>query len=74
MQTKLNQPKDLTPESEAAIAFLTKVSEALKQQRRHFDDAVVTHCIRLVNDYAEEDALGAQPDRGPGPSDSGRRH
>jgi hypothetical protein len=54
IQTKTNSPKAMTAESEHAIHFLTKISDLLKQQRRHFDDAVVTHCIRLIHDYVEE--------------------
>lgn len=54
IQTKTNATKSMTAESEQAIQFLTKISELLKQQRRHFDDAVVTHCIRLIHDYVEE--------------------
>jgi hypothetical protein len=54
IQTKMNTSKSLAMESEQAIHFLTKISTLLKQQRRHFDDAVVTHCIRLVNDYVED--------------------
>jgi hypothetical protein len=54
MQTKVNIPRSLAFESEQAIGFLMRISELLKHQRRHFDDAVVTHCIRLVQDYVEE--------------------
>lgn len=54
MQTKVKIPRSLALESEQAIGFLTRISELLKQQRRHFDDAVVTHCIRLIHDYVEE--------------------
>jgi hypothetical protein len=73
MQTKMNPPKSLATESEQAIDFLTRISEALKQQRRHFDDAVVTHCIRLINDYVEESVRGQAPERAQGPADTGRR-
>lgn len=54
MQTKVNIPRSLAFESEQAIGFLMRISELLKHQRRHFDDAVVTHCIRLVQDYVDE--------------------
>jgi hypothetical protein len=54
IQTKTASPKTLAAESEQAIHFLAMISDQLKQQRRHFDDAVVTHCIRLINDYVEE--------------------
>ncbi len=54
IQTKATVPKTLAEESDQAIHFLTTISDALKQQRRHFDDAVVTHCIRLINDYVDE--------------------
>lgn len=56
MQTKMQSTKSLALESEEAIDFLKKISELLKSQRRHFDDAVVTHCIRLMSDYVEEKA------------------
>ena len=54
-QTKSNSPKSLNGESERAIAFLEKISAALKRERRNFDDAVVIHCIRLIRDYVAED-------------------
>jgi hypothetical protein len=60
-QTKMQLAKSLTLESEQTIDFLKKNSELLKNQRRHFDDAVVTHCIRLINDYAEESTRGPAP-------------
>lgn len=72
MQMKINLPKSLTAESEQAIDFLEKISELLKHQRRHFDDAVVTHCIRLVNDYVEDNLREVAPDR-PLMTDTGRR-
>lgn len=59
MQTKMQFTKSLTQESEQAIDFLKKISELLKSQRRHFDDAVVTHCIRLISDYVDENASDA---------------
>jgi hypothetical protein len=61
MLTKMPLTKSLALESEQAIAFLKNISELLKNQRRHFDDAVVTHCIRLINDHAEESARAAAP-------------
>jgi hypothetical protein len=54
MQTKMRISKSLTSESDHAIDFLVKISELLRIQRRHFDDAVVTHCIRLIKDYVED--------------------
>ena len=54
IHTKAASSKTLTAESEQAIHFLTVISDQLKQRRRHFDDAVVTHCIRLINDHMEE--------------------
>jgi hypothetical protein len=53
-QTKATIPKTLAAEAEHTINFLTIISDMLKHQRRHFDDAVVTHCIRLINDYVDE--------------------
>jgi hypothetical protein len=73
MQTKMKSPKPLPLESEQAIAFLTKISESLKQQRRHFDDAVVTHCIRLINDYVGESIPASASERPQGADDAGRR-
>jgi hypothetical protein len=61
MQTKMQLAKSLTLESEQTVNFLKKISELLKSQRRHFDDAVVTHCIRLINDYVEENVLDTAP-------------
>ena len=61
MQTKTQSSKSLVLESEETIDFLKRISELLKSQRRHFDDAVVTHCIRLINDYVEENALETVP-------------
>ena len=61
MQTKTQSTKSLILESEETIDFLKRISELLKSQRRHFDDAVVTHCIRLINDYVEETALETVP-------------
>ena len=58
IQTGVLTPRTLAEESEQAIRFLTNISEVLKQQRRHFDDAVVTHCIRLINDYVDEKGNG----------------
>jgi hypothetical protein len=62
MQTKVNIPISMAHESEQVIGFLMRISELLKHQRRHFDDAVVTHCIRLVQDFAEDNARDATPD------------
>jgi DNA polymerase/3'-5' exonuclease PolX len=73
MQTKMQLTKSLTLESEQAIDFLKKISELLKNQRRHFDDAVVTHCIRLINDYVDENARDAAPGQQSAITGSGRR-
>jgi hypothetical protein len=54
MQTKVNILRSLALESEQSIGFLMRISELLKHQHRHFDDAVVTHCIRLVQDYVDD--------------------
>lgn len=54
IHTKAASSQTLAAESEQAIHFLTAISDQLKQQHRHFDDAVVTHCIRLIDDYLEE--------------------
>jgi hypothetical protein len=40
---------------------LKKISEMLKNQRRHFDDSVVTHCMRLICDYVDEITRDAKP-------------
>ena len=62
MQTKVNIPLSMARESEQAIGFLLRISELLKHQRRHFDDAVVIHCARLVQDYVEDNAKDATSD------------
>ena len=54
MSTKLSSPRTLSVESQQAIVLLEKISEILKLQHRHFDDAVVTHCIRLIHDYVQD--------------------
>lgn len=72
IQTKMNTSKSLAMESEHAIHFLTKISDLLKQQRRHFDDAVVTHCIRLVNDYVEDEIREIPASNKKGVEDNGR--
>lgn len=41
------------PASTSAIELLTQLGSALKRQQRHFDDAVVTHCMQLIQDYRE---------------------
>jgi hypothetical protein len=53
VQTKASISRQMAVESEQAIQFLTDVSNLLKHQRRHFDDAVVTHCIRLIHEYRD---------------------
>ena len=45
--------KKLQAVSTQSIDFLTVIGDQLKQERRHFDDAVVNHCIRLIHDYVE---------------------
>ena len=60
MSTKFTIPRTLSVESEQAVVFLERISELLKFQRRHFDDAVVTHCIRLIHDYVAENADGTR--------------
>ena len=54
MSTKFSSPRTLSVESQQAIVLLEKISEILKLQHRHFDDAVVTHCIRLIHDYVQD--------------------
>jgi len=49
----------LSVESQHAIVLLGKISEILKEQHRHFDDAVVTHCIRLIHDYVQDNLQGS---------------
>ena len=46
-------PKSLATESQQVIEFFGSVSEHLRSQNRHFDDAVVNHCIRLIAEYAD---------------------
>ena len=53
-QTDAKTSKKLAAESERAIDFLTVIGTHLKRERRHFDDAVVTHCIRLIHEYVDE--------------------
>ena len=65
MPPKINPPRALVAESEQVVAFLERISELLKHQRRHFDDAVVTHCIRLIRDYVQDNLDGDAPGRGP---------
>lgn len=72
-QTKATIPNTLAEESEQAIHFLTRISDVLKHQRRHFDDAVVTHCIRLINDYVEEKNSEHSVEARQGSSGSGLR-
>lgn len=71
VQTKATIPKTLAAESEQAINFLTLISDVLKHQRRHFDDAVVTHCIRLINDYVDEKNRENASEKDRGQSGSG---
>jgi len=60
---KTNPPQTVSKEPEHVIEFLSRVSEILKHQRRHFDDAVVIHCIRLIQDYAADDLKGQLPEK-----------
>jgi hypothetical protein len=73
MQTKATVPTSIALEAERAIAFLTRISELLKHQRRHFDDAVVTHCVRLINDYVVENVPDVPPEKGVVKTDEGLR-
>jgi len=50
---KVRASKPLSKESQQAVEYLSRVSELLKLLHRHFDDAVVTHSIRLAREYAE---------------------
>jgi hypothetical protein len=61
MPIKVNSNKPKIAESEQAIDFLTKISAMLKLQHRHFDDAVVTHSIRLIKDYLEDKQIEVSP-------------
>lgn len=73
VQTKTTIPKTLAADSEHAIKFLSIISDMLKHQRRHFDDAVVTHCIRLINDYVDERTSEIPPDEDQSSAESGPR-
>jgi len=72
MPTKMNIPKSMAAESQQSIEYLERISELLKHQRRHFDDAVVTHCIRLIQDYVEDNMREVSADL-PVAAGSGRR-
>lgn len=50
---KVRVSKPLSKESQQATEYLSRVSDLLKLQHRHFDDAVVSHSIRLAREYAE---------------------
>lgn len=50
---EMRVPKSLATESQQVIDFFGSVSERLRSQNRHFDDAVVNHCIRLISEHAE---------------------
>jgi hypothetical protein len=70
MPKKLNAAAPSTTQSVHAIALLTQLSDVLKRQQRHFDEAVVTHSIELVTDYVEsglQDLTAQEPQK---PSDS----
>ena len=72
MPTKTNVPQSMAAESQQSIEYLERISELLKHQRRHFDDAVVTHCIRLIQDYVEDNMREVSADL-PVAAGSGRR-
>jgi hypothetical protein len=72
MQSKTQLAKPKLLDTEQVIDFLKGISELLKNQHRHFDDAVVSHCIRLVSDYKEDSKQEAILVR-PGAVTSGRR-
>jgi hypothetical protein len=62
VQSKASLPKNRAAESEQAIQYLAGISNLLKNQRRHFDDAVVTHCIRLIHEYVDQQIGESVPD------------
>lgn len=41
------------PSRTDTVELLIQLSGALKRQQRHFDEAVVTHCLQLVQEYRE---------------------
>lgn len=53
IQSNMHSSKTMVEESEQAINFLAKIGNLLKQKRRYFDEAVVTHCIRLIKDHMD---------------------
>ena len=53
MPKKLNAPLTETSEAARAIALLTQLGGLLKREQRHFDEAVVTHCLQLIHDFQE---------------------
>lgn len=60
--------KSKAPESQLVVEFFGRVSERLRSQNRHFDDAVANHCIRLILEYADNchrDAAAVSALRGP---------
>ena len=56
MPKKSNIPQPSNPVSLQAIELLTHLGGALKRQRRHFDEAVVTHCVQLIQEYVQGSA------------------
>ena len=70
--TKTNPTKALAADPDQAVVLLTKMSDLLKQHRRHFDDAVVAHCIRLIGEYVEELPPEAKATGRPHAAESGR--
>lgn len=63
MQKKSTPIKPFLRESKQTIDFLNHISELLKHQRRHFDDAVVTHCLRLIADYVQDKEHSVIPEQ-----------
>ena len=43
-----------TSNSNLVIILLVEMRKLLIEQHRYFDDAVVLHCIHLINDYLNE--------------------
>ena len=53
MPKRLNAPRLESADSARAVELLIHLSGLLKRQQRHFDEAVVAHCVQLINDYAK---------------------
>ena len=61
---EMRVPKSSASEAQQVVEFFSRVSERLKSQNRHFDDAVANHCIRLICEHAnssKSDAINAIP-------------